>query len=201
VIAILSWPAVRTGLERRDLAQTMKNGRELYLVALRMATDGAANSDPSRAWPGDYPINSLAEYSTKLIGLKYASAADLERLFTAPEAKCSVTFNGTDASLGGKSALKIYKVRSSDPSNTIFAASANYVYATPLTSASAAFGDIGFVVIRKSGDAGVYKPGQATPAWYENNPSRFQSELGALPGATKGTVSQGDAATALAGPR
>lgn len=179
----------------------MKNGRELYLIALRMATDGSANADTTRAWPGDYPVNTLAEYSTKLIGLKYGSAADLERLFSAPQAKCRVTFNGTGASLSGKSALKIYKVRTADPSNTIFAASANYLYATPLSSSSEPFGDIGFVVIRKSGDAGVYKPGQATPAWYDDNPSRFQSELGAVPGAARGTVIPGDGGTALAGPQ
>ena len=98
------------------------------------------------------------------------------------------------------SALKIYKVKGADPSNTIFAASSNYVYDTELNSHAVPFGDAGFVVVRKSGDAGVYKKKQATPAGYDNNAERFQAEIGALPGAVKGGVAPGDAATVLAGP-
>ncbi|MEY2577663.1 MAG: hypothetical protein QOI49_487, partial [Verrucomicrobiota bacterium] len=103
--------------------------------------------------------------------------------------------------LTGKSTLKIYKVKRTDPSNTIFAASSNYIYDTELNAKVEPFGDAGFIVVRKSGDAGVYKKGQATAAGYDNNAARFQAEIGALPGATKGEVASGDGATVLAGPR
>jgi Tfp pilus assembly protein FimT len=53
VILFLSWPAFKNALTKRDLTRTMNNGRELYLAAFRMATDGAANSDANLAWPGD----------------------------------------------------------------------------------------------------------------------------------------------------
>jgi hypothetical protein len=102
--------------------------------------------------------------------------------------------------LTGKSALKIYKVKRTDSSNAIFAASSNYIYDTELNGNVEPFGDAGFVVVRKSGDAGVYKKGQATPAGYDNNAARFQNEIGALPGATKGAVAPGDGATVLASP-
>ena len=202
VIAFLAWPTLQSGLVKRDLTRTMNNGRDLYFAAFRMATDGVAKSDPSRAWPGDYPAASLAEYGSHLVQNDYLKAADLERILSAPGAPCTVTMNDSPGkvTLSGKSALKIYKVKTADPSNTIFAASTNYSYDTELNRETVPFGDAGFVVIRKSGDAGVYKKIQATPVAYDNNPARFQAELGALPGATKGEVSPGDGAAVLAAP-
>jgi type II secretory pathway pseudopilin PulG len=202
VILVLAGPAFRSALVKRDLTRTMNNGRELYLAAFRMATDGAAKSDASLAWPGDYPTNTLAEYCGRLVEKDYVKAADLQRVLSTPGAACTVAMSGPPpaTTLTGKNALKIYKVKSVDPSNTIFAASSNYVYDTELNSNAVPFGDIGFVVVRKSGDAGVYKKDRATPAGYDNDPARFQAELGALPGATKGTVVPGDGAAVLVGP-
>jgi type II secretory pathway pseudopilin PulG len=202
VILLLAWPAFTNALTKRDLTRTMINGRELYLAAFRMATDGAAKSDANLAWPGDYPANSLAEYCSKLVEKDYVKPADLQRMLSAPGAACTITTSGSPntTTLTGKSALKIYRVKGADPSNTIFAASSNYIYDIELNSNVVSFGDAGFVVVRKSGDAGVYKKNQATSAGYDNNPERFQTEIGALPGAIKGEVASGDGATALTGP-
>lgn len=203
VALILAWPTIHNALVKRDLTRTMYNGRELYLAAFRMATDGATKFDSNRAWPGNYPTASLAEYCNKFVQNGYLKPDDVQRLLSAPEATCTATMSGPPATLllSGKSALKLYKVKASDPSNTIFAASANYVYDTPLDSNTDPFGDAGFVVVRKSGDAGVYKKAQATPEGFDKNVSRFQTEIGALPGAEKGNVSPGDAGTALTNPK
>jgi type II secretory pathway pseudopilin PulG len=202
VILLLAWPAFNSAITKRDLTRTMNNGRELYLAAFRMATDGAAKSDSNLAWPGDYPANSLAEYCGKLVEKDYVKAADLQRILSAPGAACTVTMSGSPPAMNltGKSALKIYKVKSADRSNTIFIASSNYVYATALDGNAVPFGNAGFVAVRKSGDAGVYKNDRATPAGYDNDPARFQVEIGALPGAAKGNVLPGDGATVLTGP-
>jgi type II secretory pathway pseudopilin PulG len=202
VIAVLAWPTLKNALVKRDLTRTMNNGRELYLIAFRMATDGAAKFDSNRAWPGDYPANSLAEYGNKLIQNDYVKPADLQRLLSAPGAECAAIMSGPPATLmlSGKTALKLYKVKRSDPSDTIFAASSNYVYDTPLNSKTAPFGEAGFVIVRKSGDAGVYKKSQATPEGFDNDIARFQTEIGLLPGAEKGKVEAGDAGTALTNP-
>jgi type II secretory pathway pseudopilin PulG len=203
VILLLAWPAVSNALVKRDLTRTMNNGRELYLAAFRMATDGAAKFDANRAWPGDYPATSLAEYCNKLVQSGYLKPADIQRLLSAPGATCTAAMSGPPATLllTGKSAFKLYKVKASDPSNTIFAVSSNYVYDTPLNPNSIPFGDAGFIVIRKSGDVGVYKKSQATAAGYDNNPEIFQVAIGALPGATKGVVAPGDGGTTLAAPQ
>jgi hypothetical protein len=202
VILVLAWPAFTSALTKRDLTRTTNNARELYLAAFRMATDGTAKSDANLAWPGDYPANNLAEYCSKLVEKDYVKPADLQRMLSAPGATCTITASGSPATatLTGKSALKIYKVKGADPSNTIFVASCNYIYDTELNSNVVPFGDAGFVAVRKSGDAGVYKKNQATVAGYDNNPERFQTEIGALPGAIKGEVAPGDGATVLIGP-
>ena len=120
--------------------------------------------------------------------------------------KCTVHTSGDPkkpaVTLSGASALKIYRVKSTDPSTAIFAASSNYVYGTPLNPATEPFGDVGFVVVRKSGDTGVYKKMQATLAGFENDPAKFRSEIGvgALPGSAEGSVVPGDGAMVLAGP-
>jgi hypothetical protein len=192
----------QSALVKRDLTRTMYHGRELYLAAFRMSTDGAAKQDSTRAWPGDYSTNSLTEYCTRLVANNYVTPADLQRILSAPGAACRATAAPPPATLllSGKCALKVYKVTTSDPSNTIFAASANYVYDTSLNSGTVPFGDAGFVVIRKSGDAGVYKPNLATPAGFDNNVEKFQTDIGGLPGATKGVVTPGDAGTVLTNP-
>ena len=201
VILLLAWPAFNSALTKRDLTRTMNHGRELYLAAFAMATDGAAKSNPNLAWPGDYPGTSLAEYCGKLVENQYLKTADLQRLLSAPGATCHAVMSGPPATLilSGTSALKLYKVRGADPSNTIFAASTNYVYGTPLDPNAVPFGDAGFVVVRKSGDVGVYKKGQATPDGFENV-EKFQNDIGSPPGGTKGTVAPGDAGNVLTPP-
>jgi len=202
IALILAWPMLKSAFVKRDLTRTMRHGRELYLIAFRMVTDGAAKKNSNLAWPGDYPVTSLVEYCDKLVQNDYAKPADLQRMLSAPGAECTATMTGSPASLmlSGKTALKLYKVKASDPSNTIFAASSNYVYDTPLDSNTAPFGDAGFVVVRKSGDALVYKKNQATLAGFESA-EKFQSDIGILPGTTKGKIEPGDGTTVLAAPR
>lgn len=185
------------------MTRTMNHARELYLASFHMATDGAAKSDANRAWPGDYGATSLAEYCGRLVQNNYLKAEDLQRILSAPGASCTVASSAgppATLTLTGKSALKVYKIKSGDPSTAIFSASSNYIYNTPLNPASAPFGDKGFVVIRKRGDAGVYGRNQATVSDWENDATEFQSKIGKLAGTTEGAVPTGDGAMALAGP-
>jgi hypothetical protein len=60
------------------------------------------------------------------------------------------------------SAFKVFLVKEKDPSPTVFLATKNYTYNTPLNDPQALpFGDDGFVIIRKGGDAAIYKKEQA----------------------------------------
>ena len=204
VITFLAWPTLLNGLHKRQMSRTEKHGRELYLASFRMAMEGAAKSDPNRAWPGELPATTLAEYCGRLVQYNYLKPEDVERILSAPGATCTVHFTPGPPpvlTLKGKSALKVYKVKGGDHSTAIFAASSNYIYNTPLSPTSVPFSDKGFVVIRKRGDAGVYKRNQATVSDWGNDAVEFQSKIGRLAGAAEqGAVPSGDGGMVLANP-
>jgi hypothetical protein len=165
-----------------------------------MALDGTTNSDANLAWPGDYSsgVATLADYCGKLVANDYLKTGDLPKLLSAPGASCTVTGADPNASpaptnltLSGKSGVKVYKVKDTDASNTLFAASANYEYNKDLTSANAPYGDKGFIVIHKGGDANVFRKNNATAAaGYGGDQAKFQAAVGTLPGGatTEGTA-------------
>ena len=203
VLLVLAFPTIKDGLAKRHMNLTMIHARELYLAGFRMATEGTAKSDTSRAWPGDYDagVTTLADYCAKLVQGDYLKPDDLKRILHAPGAVCQINSAGSPATvtLTGTSALKLYKVKGSDPSLTIFSVSSNYVYGTALKPTDAPFGDKGFVVMRKRGDAGVYRKHQATVAGWGNDKAEFHDKIGMLAGAPDALV--GDGAAALAGPQ
>jgi prepilin-type N-terminal cleavage/methylation domain-containing protein len=195
VLAALAVPALTNALSRGQMTGTMNNARQLYLAAFSMATDGATNSDPNLSWPGDdsvSPITTLKAYCEKLVQNDYLKAGDLQKILTAPGANAivdaSTSGSNTTVNITGKSALKVYKVKESDASNTIFAATSNYVYNTQLDANKAPYGDKGFVIMRKGGDAGIYRKNQATSANTGGDIKKFQNAIGVLTGGTTVTT-------------
>jgi hypothetical protein len=103
--------------------------------------------------------------------------------------------------LSGKSGIKVYKVKDTDASNTIFADSANYTYNTALASTNTPFGDKGFIVVHKGGDAVLLRKNNAQVTNYDNNASKFQSAVGKLPGDTDGTLGSEGSGSFLTNPQ
>jgi len=195
VLAAFAVPALTNALARGQMTGTMNNARQLYLAAFQMATDGATNSDPNLSWPGDDTAlaggSSLKDFCQKLVQNDYLKAGDLQKILNAPGANCTATADTATPpalSLTGTSALKVYKVREADPSNAIFAVSSNYIYNTVPAATGAPYGDKGFVVIRKGGDASTYRKNQSTVANYSNDASKFQGTIGRLTGDADGTL-------------
>jgi hypothetical protein len=83
-----------------------------------------------------------------------------------------------------------------DPANTIFLATRNYIYNTAVASTDVPYGQRGFTVIHKGGDAAVFKSGQAQQAYW-GGCTQFQSAVGQLTGDASGTCTSGDGGTAL----
>lgn len=199
VLAALAVPALTNALTKGQMTGTMNNARQLYLAGFQMATDGATNSDPNYSWPGDgTPPGTLAEYFTKLVQNDYLKVGDLQKIVNAPGAACTVTTTGTGSeatvNLSGTSALKVYLVQDVDSSNTIFAATTNFVYNTDLDPKAAPYGDKGFVVMRKGGDAGTFKKNQAKSS---GEATTYQSTIGKLPGDSEGTLGTESASNVL----
>ena len=200
ILAALAVPALTNALTKGQLTGTMNNARQLYLAGFQMATDGAANSDPNYSWPGDgTPPKTLAEYFTKLVQNDYLKAGDLQKIVNAPGAVCTVTTSGSGAdatvTMTGTSALKIYLVQDVNPSNTIFAATTNFVYNTELDPKASPYGDKGFVVMRKGGDAGTFKKNQAVKGSMTD--AAYQSTIGRIPGDAEGALGTESASNVL----
>src|SRR5438105_13157770 len=206
VLAACAVPALTSVLTKGQMTGTMNNGRQLYLAAQQMALDGSANSDPSLAWPGDYaPIPNLSAYMTFLVDNDYLKVGDVQKLLSGPGSSAAVTSDNATPpviTVAGTSALKIYPVTESDASNAIFAVSRNYVYNTGLVAANGGvpnnpFGQKGFIVQRKGGDASVLRAGNATDG---GNIPQFEAQVGKKPGEAQGVVTAGDPANILKQP-
>jgi hypothetical protein len=127
---------------------------------------------------------------------------DVQKLLSGPGASAQVTTSTagtppvTTVTVAGIAAFKIYPVSDADASNVIFATSRNYTYNNALTPTTGTppvgntpFGDKGFVVQRKGGDASVLRPNNATD---NGNISQFEAQVGKKPGEAQGTASAGD---------
>jgi prepilin-type N-terminal cleavage/methylation domain-containing protein len=205
VLAAFAVPALTSALTKGQMTGTMNNGRQLYLAAQQMALDGAANGDPALAWPGDYnPVpGSLQAYMSTLVANDYLKAGDVQKLLSGPGASVTVTPVAgppPGVTLAGVAALKVYLVTEADASNAIFAVSRNYDYDTALVASVGGvpnnpFGQKGFIVQRKGGDASILRANNATVVG--GNTSTFESQVGKKPGEAQGTVTAGDGAGTL----
>src|SRR2546421_409228 len=195
-IAAFAVPALTSALTKGQMTGTMNNARQLYLAGYQMSLDGSTNADANLAWPGDYAsgVTTLKDYVEKLVQNDYLKASDLPKILSAPGASCTATSSGsgstTTVALGGKSGLKVYPITSSDGSNVIFAVTSNYFYNTELKTTDTPYGDKGFVVMRKAGDAAVLRRNNATAA--AGQASAFESLVGKKPTEAQGTVTAGD---------
>jgi prepilin-type N-terminal cleavage/methylation domain-containing protein len=206
-IAAFAVPALTSALTKGQMTGTMNNARQLYLAGYQMALDGSANADANLAWPGDYTpaLANLQDYCTKLVQNDYLKASDLAKILSAPGATCTASATSTTppgVTLSGRSGLKVYPVTSADASNVIFAVTSNYTYDTPFTGTPPnPYGDKGFVVVRKGGDASVLRKSNAAAASSSTaDVSAFESSVGKKPGQAQGTVSAGDPSPVLTYP-
>ena len=206
ILAAFAVPALTSALTKGQMTGTMNNGRQLYLAAQQMALDGSANSDPNLAWPGDYaPLPNLSQYMTRLVDNDYLKVGDVQKLLSGPGASAAVTSdNATPPTItvAGTAAFKIYPVTESDAANVIFAVSRNYVYDTALVAANGGvpnnpFGQKGFVVQRKGGDAAILRANNATDL---GNIPQFEAQVGKKPGDAQGVANPGDPANMMKQP-
>ncbi|HEX8078315.1 MAG TPA: type II secretion system protein [Chthoniobacterales bacterium] len=212
VLAAFAGPALFSALAKGQMTASLNNAHQLYLAGQQMALDGATNSDATRAWPGELsetagapgsspaPITTLQQYATKLVQGDYLKAGDIQKILSAPGATCTATADTSSGAvtLAGKSGLKVYKIKETDSTNTVFAVTSNYTYGTALDANAAPYGDKGFVVHRKGGDSSVLKKNNATVV--SGQESNFQSVVGKKPGDADGSVTPGDSAVVLVNP-
>src|ERR1700720_268487 len=194
VLAAFAVPALTSALTKGQMTGTMNNGRQLYLAAQQMALDGAANSDPTLVWPGDdATITSVSLYMSRLVANDYLKPGDVQKLMNGPGTNATVTYTAATATtpasvqMGGTTpALKIFHVTDANSSNVVFIESNNYTYDQPLAGVTTnPFGDKGFIVQRKGGDASILRKNNAVAG---ANGAIFQGTVGKQVTDADGTV-------------
>jgi len=210
ILAALAVPALTSALNKAQMTGTMNNAHQLYLAQFQMSNDGSANGDPSSGWPGDMLANgtlgaaglfpaTLEGYCNLLLSKSYIKGGDVSKLMNAPGANFvnTVTFGSPDSVTftSGNAAIKVYPCIENDPINAIFCVTHNYTYDTALVTAGIPYGSKGFIVVRKGGDASVFRAGQATVAGWgagAGADATFQGQVGYKTGDTLGVVTVGD---------
>jgi len=193
VLAAFAVPALTSALTKGQMTGTLNNGRQLYLAAQQMALDGAANSDPTLVWPGDDPTNitTVTQYCNRLVANDYLKPGDLQKLLNAPGTNATVTVTAAGPppviALGGTTpAFKFFKVTDAASANVVFLETNNYTYDTTLQGVTAApFGDKGFIVQRRGGDASILRKNNAVAG---ANGAIFQGTVGKQITDADGTV-------------
>jgi len=206
VLAAFAVPALTSALTKGQMTGTLNNGRQLYLAAQQMALDGAANSDPTLVWPGDNAaIVTVTDYCNLLVANDYLKPGDLQKLLNAPGTNATVTVTAAGpppvVQLAGTTpAFIFFKVTDAASANVVFLETNNYTYDTTLQGVTAApFGDKGFIVQRRGGDASILRKNNAALA-AGGNPAIFQGTVGKKIGDADGTVTAGDGANLLTWP-
>jgi prepilin-type N-terminal cleavage/methylation domain-containing protein len=205
ILAALAVPALTSALNKAQMTGTMNNAHQLYLAQFQMANDATATGASNIGWPGDMIASgaigaTYVEYLNSLLANGYLKAGDVARLMNAPGGNYvpDINWAATPPVLNtmgsGVAGIKVYTVGDADSINCIFAASHNYVYNTllvppdPLTGNGIPYGQKGFIVVKKGGDAAVYRAGQALSTNWPDVPQGFQIQVGMMPGDQEGTL-------------
>jgi prepilin-type N-terminal cleavage/methylation domain-containing protein len=194
VLAAFAVPALTSALTKGQMTGTLNNGRQLYLAGQQMALDGSANSDPTLVWPGDdAALTTMSAYATRLVRNDYLKVGDLTKLLSAPGAGCTASSdNATPPTItlaavqnNTRGAFKVYRVRDADAANVVFCVTSNYDYNANFPNATAVpFGDKGFIVQRKGGDASILRKNNANVAANGGNANAFSALVGLPTGST-----------------
>jgi prepilin-type N-terminal cleavage/methylation domain-containing protein len=194
VLAAFAVPALTSALTKGQMTGTLNNGRQLYLAGQQMALDGAANSDPTLIWPGDDAlIVTVTDYCNRLIANDYLKPGDLQKLLNAPGTNATVTVTNPGPPpviqlAGAIPAFKVFKVHDADSANVVFLETNNYKYNATLQGVTTApFGDKGFIVQRRGGDASILRKNNAGPC-PAGQEAIFQGTVGKQTGDPDGTV-------------
>ena len=206
VLAAFAVPALTSALTKGQMTGTLNNGRQLYLAAQQMALDGAANSDPTLVWPGDDTVGivTVTDYANRLIANDYLKPGDLQKLLNAPGTNATVTVTAAGPPpvvqlAGAIPAFKFFKVHDADSANVVFLETNNYKYNNTLQGVTTApFGDKGFIVQRRGGDASILRKNNAVMTAGQD--AIFQGTVGKQWGDADGAVTAEAAAKLLTWP-
>lgn len=175
--ALMLYLADRGALQKARLLSVLSNARQIQ-IGVQSAAEDYAITNSGIGWPADSGIKSAHEYVQRLVKENVFKIGD-SKIFTVPGVKPAISVETISENNIG---FRIANVSASDPPETIFVVTPNFVDNTPYP-----FVDIrpwwhryfvrvprqaGFIVVRKNGEAKYFtKPPSEVP----------QEEIGLLP--------------------
>jgi prepilin-type N-terminal cleavage/methylation domain-containing protein len=163
ILASLALPAITGAVTRGQLTQGISNARQIHLAQTQMAMESVNTGDTNWAWLGDLAtVTDVQSYATLLVSNDFLKPADAVKVFAAGGVPPGTATSNSVTLTSTNTGFKFYKVKDADANITVFITSKNYTYNTELSSSSKPFGDAGFMVMRKGGDAALFRKSQAT---------------------------------------
>jgi prepilin-type N-terminal cleavage/methylation domain-containing protein len=159
ILAGLSLPAITGALVRAQLMQASSNGRQIHLATMTASQDATVNGSYDVAWPGDMttPPANMVEFAKKL------AEGDYLKDFKVLAATGIPISGGINDLNDQKCAFSMAIIKDTNSDKMPFLTTKNFDPTTAtLLATSKPFGDKGFVVVRKGGDAGFYRKQDAT---------------------------------------
>lgn len=155
VLAGLAIGPISQNIVRGQLVDTMNNARNFHRATFQMEMD-SLTAGVDQGWPG---ATGFTDFMTQLRDGGYMDEANIRRALRAPGVVPTATAFPPD-----RSALMFYQTTSVSQDDSIFISSQNWNAASPaaLDPAAMPFGNNGFVIIRKGGDAQQFQAAFAT---------------------------------------
>ena len=162
VLASLALPAIVGAITRGQITQAVSNARQIHLAQTQMAMESINTGDTNWGWLGDLSaVTDVQSYASLLVTNDFLKAADAVKVFAAGGVTPGTASSNSVTLTSTNTAFKFYKVKDTDANVTVYISSKNYTYNTDLDSSLKPFGDAGFMVMRKGGDASVFRKAQA----------------------------------------
>jgi len=162
VLVSLALPAVAGAVTRAQLGQQSSNSRQIHIAQAQMALEAITTGDTNYGWVGDLGLSSVQDFVNRLVTNDFIHPKDAVKIFSCPGITPGVATSNSVTISSTNTGFSIYQVKDKDPGVTVFITTKNYTWGQPLSKDAKPFGDIGFVVQRKSGDATVFRKSQAT---------------------------------------
>ena len=139
------------------MTEALSHMKQIHLICQQMVLDGETTSDKRLGWPGSYA--SFGAWTAEVVP-EYLSTNDFCKILSAP----GFIVPAGKLPRMNEMAVRLYAVTRDSPTNAVLLTSAKFTNTPtggePLSPSAKPFGDKGFVVLRKGGDGGVYRPNQ-----------------------------------------
>lgn len=162
VLVSLALPAVTGAITRAQLGQLSSNAKQIHIAQTQMALEAVTTGDTNYGWVGDLNITTVKGFVDNLVTNNFMHPKDAVKVFSCPGITPGTATTNTADIQSANTGFSIYPVQDKDPGVTVFITTKNYTWGQELSKETKPFGNVGFVVLRKTGDATVYREQQAT---------------------------------------